>query len=86
MRKLFSEKAGATFNDGLPTTTVCVRKDCVELVSKIDKGFYAITNLLSAGNGQMMIIANWGVSSTGSRTRTFSCLAARPPALRSISC
>lgn len=51
MRKLFSEKAGATFNDGLPTTTVCVRKDCVELVSKIDKGFYAVTNLLSAGNG-----------------------------------
>lgn len=60
MRKLFSEKAGATFNDGLPTTTVCVRKDCVELVSKVDKGFYAVTNLLFAGNGQMMIIANWG--------------------------
>ena len=60
MRKLFSEKAEVTFNDGLPTTTVCIRKDCMELVSKVDKGCNAVTNLLSAGNGQMMIIANWG--------------------------
>lgn len=60
MRRLFSEKAGATFNENLPTTTFCVRKDCVELVSKVDRGVYAITNLVSAGNGQMRIIANWG--------------------------
>ena len=60
MRKLFSEKAGATFNDSLPTTTINVRKDCVELITKVDKGMYAITNLVSAGNGQMMIMANWG--------------------------
>ena len=62
MRNLFSDKAGATFNDGIPTTTVCVRKDCVELVSKVDKGFYVVTNLLAVGNGQMVIIANWGCS------------------------
>lgn len=60
MRRLFSDKAGATFNDSLPTTTINVRKDCVELVSKVDRGVYAITNLVSAGNGQMRIIANWG--------------------------
>ena len=60
MRRLFSDKAGATFNESLPTTTINVRKDCVELVSKVDSGVYAITNLKSAGNGQMWIIANWG--------------------------
>lgn len=26
----------------------------------MDRGVYAITNLVSAGNGQMRIIANWG--------------------------
>ena len=60
MRRLFSDKAGATFNENMPTTTISVRKDCVELVSKVDRGVYAITNLVSAGNGQMRIIANWG--------------------------
>ena len=60
MRKFLSSTAGASFNQELPTQTVCVRKDSVELVSKVDKGVYAITNLVSAGNGQMRIIANWG--------------------------
>jgi hypothetical protein len=60
MRRLFSDKAGATFNENLPSVTVNVRKDCVELVSKVDRGVYTITNLVSAGNGQMRIIANWG--------------------------
>jgi hypothetical protein len=60
MRRLFSNKPGATFNENMPTTTINVRKDCVELVSKVDSGVYAITNLKSAGNGQMRIIANWG--------------------------
>jgi len=60
MRKLFSDKAGATFNDGLPNNTINVRKDCVELVAKVGRGRYAITNLLSAGNGKMWLIANWG--------------------------
>ena len=60
MPKFLSSTAGASFNQELPTQTVCVRKDCVELVSKVDKGVYAITNLVSAGNGQMRIIANWG--------------------------
>lgn len=60
MRRLFSDKAGATFNEQLPTVTINVRKDCVELVSKVDRGVYAVTNLVSAGNGQMRIVANWG--------------------------
>ena len=60
MRRLFSDKAGATFNSNLPTTTINFCNDCVELVSKVDNGVYAITNLVSAGNGQMRIIANWG--------------------------
>lgn len=60
MRKLFSDKAGATFNEQMPTVTVCVRKECVELVSKVDRGVYAVTSLVPAGNGQMRLIANWG--------------------------
>ena len=60
MRRLFPNKPGATFNENLPTTTINVRKDCIELISKVDSGVYAITNLKSAGNGQMRIIANWG--------------------------
>ena len=56
MRRLFSNKTGATFNENLPTTTINVRKDCVELISKVDSGVYAITNLKSAGNGQMTIV------------------------------
>ena len=51
MRRLFSNKPGATFNENLPTTTINVRKDCIELISKVDSGVYAITNLESAGNG-----------------------------------
>lgn len=60
MRRLFSNKAGATFNENLPSTTLCVRKDCVELVSKVARGVYAITNIVPAGKGQMWLIANWG--------------------------
>ena len=30
MRRLFSDKAGATFNENLPSVIVNVRKDCVD--------------------------------------------------------
>lgn len=60
MRRLFSDKAGATFNECLPNTTINVRKECVELVSKLDKGVYVITNLIPIGNGKMMMAVNWG--------------------------
>lgn len=30
MRRLFTDKAGATFNENLPSVTVNVRKDCVD--------------------------------------------------------
>ena len=73
MRRLFSDKAGATFNENLPSVTVNVRKDCVELVSKVDRGVYAITNLVSTGNGQMRIIANWGRSCPLSLVTSISC-------------
>ena len=47
MRRLFSDKAGATFNENLPSVTVNVRKDCVELVSKVDKGLCMPSRTLS---------------------------------------
>ena len=33
MRKFLSSTAGASFNQELPGETICVRKDCVELIN-----------------------------------------------------
>lgn len=44
----------------MPSNTVCVRKDCLELICKVDMGVYSITNVIPLDNGQMMLIANWG--------------------------
>lgn len=35
MRKFLSSTEGATFNQEMPGETICVRKDCVEVPSKV---------------------------------------------------
>ena len=40
MRKFLSSTAGATFNQETPNFTVNVRKDCLELVCKVNRGMY----------------------------------------------
>ena len=59
MRKFLSSMAGASFNQELPTQTVCVRKDCVELIYKVKPSVYVIVSLLHVGNGEVMLFVNW---------------------------
>ena len=50
MRKFLSSMAGASFNQELPTQTVCVRKDCVELIYKVKPSVYVIVSMLHVGD------------------------------------
>lgn len=59
MRKFFSDKAGATFNFEMPTFTYAVRKNCIELIYKLNRGCYAILNLQRAAKNQLVLTANW---------------------------
>lgn len=33
MRKIFDSKAGATFHETFPKITMCVKKECIELIA-----------------------------------------------------
>lgn len=46
MRKFLSSTAWASFNQELPGQTVCVRKDCVELIYKVKPSVYVIVSML----------------------------------------
>lgn len=54
LRRLFSDKAGASFNQELANETICVRKDCVELIYKVKPSVYVIVPLLHVGDGDAM--------------------------------
>ena len=58
MRKFLSSTAGASFNQELPTQTVCVRKDCVELIYKVKPSVYVIVSLLHVGDNEAMLFVN----------------------------
>jgi len=60
MRKFLSSTAGASFNQELPTQTVCVRKDCVELIYKVKPSVYVVVSVLHVGDGEAMLFVNWG--------------------------
>ena len=59
MRKFLSSTAGASFNQELPTQTVCVRKDCVELIYKVKPSVYVIVSMVHVGDGEAMLFVNW---------------------------
>lgn len=59
MRKFLSRTAGATFHEETPNVTICVRKTCVEIIFKLDKGLYAIVNVMHAENDEVLLIINW---------------------------
>lgn len=42
MRKWLDSKAGATYLAEIPNTTLCVKKDCIELIYKMDRGLYIV--------------------------------------------
>lgn len=59
MRKFLSTTAGATFNEQTPNLTFAVRKTCIELIFKIDRGVYAIINMSHGTIDKVLLTANW---------------------------
>ena len=59
MRKFLSSTAGASFNQELPNQTICVRKDCVELIYKVKPSVYVVVSLLRVSDGEAMLFVNW---------------------------
>jgi len=59
MRKFLSSTAGATFNQELANETICVRKDCVELIYKVKPSVYVIVSMLHVSDSGAMLFVNW---------------------------
>lgn len=59
MRKFLSTTAGATFNEQTPNLTFAVRKACIELIFKIDRGVYAVINMSHGAKDKVLLTANW---------------------------
>lgn len=59
MRKFLSSTAGASFNQELPGETICVRKDCLELIYKVKPSVYVIVSMLHIGDSEAMLFVNW---------------------------
>lgn len=60
LRKFLSSTAGASFNKELPTQTICVRKDCVELIYKVKPSVYVIVSMLHIKDKDAILFVNWG--------------------------
>ena len=59
MRKFLSSTAGASFNQEIATQTICVRKDCVELIYKVKPSVYVVVSMLHISDGEAMLFVNW---------------------------
>ncbi len=59
LKKFLSSTAGASFNQELPTQTICVRKDCVELIYKVKPSVYVIVSMLHISDREAMLFVNW---------------------------
>ena len=59
MRKFLSSTAGATFNQEVATQTICVRKDCVELIYKVKPSVYVVVSMVHVSDGEGMLFVNW---------------------------
>ena len=59
MRRFLSSTAGATFNQETPNVTLNVRKECVELIFKLDRGMYAILNMVHNQHDGITLLSNW---------------------------
>lgn len=60
MRKWLDSKAGATYLTEAPNTTLCVKKDGIELIYKMDRGLYVVINVMRASATELMLLAEWG--------------------------
>ena len=59
MRKFLSSTAGASFNQELANQTICVRKDCVELIYKVQPSVYVIVSVLHFSDSEALLFVNW---------------------------
>jgi len=59
MRKFLSRTAGASFNQEVATQTICIRKDCVELIYKVKPSVYVVVSMLHVSDGEAMLFVNW---------------------------
>ena len=59
MRKFLSSTAGASFNQEVATQTICVRKDCVELIYKVKPSMYVVVSMLHIRECEAMLFVNW---------------------------
>ena len=59
MRKFLSSTAGASFNQELPSVTICVRKDCVELIYKLKPSVYVIVSMVHVADNEARLFVNW---------------------------
>ena len=41
------------------TQTICVRKDCVELIYKVKPSVYVVVSMLHVSDGEGMLFVNW---------------------------
>ena len=56
MRKFLSSTAGASFNQEVATQTICVRKDCVELIYKVKPSVYVVVSMLHVSDDEAMML------------------------------
>lgn len=60
MRRLLDTKAGAIFHEEMDRMTLCIRKECIEVIYKLKPGRFMIINLVRSGNDEILLLANWG--------------------------
>ena len=70
MRKVLDTKAGAAFHEEMNSVTLCIRKECIELIYKLKPGRFMIINLVRSENNEVLLMANWETFSTVCRIQT----------------
>ena len=59
MRPFIQTTAGATFFLGIPHTLM-FRKDYVEIIFKLENGFYGVVNFVLNGKDDLLLLTDWG--------------------------
>jgi len=59
MRKFLSSSAGASFHEETPNLTFCVRKECIEIITKVQPAVYVIICMFHSAEGKATLLANW---------------------------
>ena len=57
MRKFLSSSAGASFHEETPNLTLCVRKECIEIITKVQPAVYAIICMFHSAQGMALALS-----------------------------